>query len=184
MKKLLVIAVVLSFATGANAALNLAIDVNAGPWNGSDSVGPSDTIKLTLSTDAALTSGMLNTYTNISLGDGSSGNFPATGWLVGAGSVNPDGNGGLNVFFNSATLFPFGAGNIWDVTFHVPDGTPGSTDIVIDANAGEWSGVNTGVGGNTDTGLPYTVIHVTPEPLTLSLLGLGSLALIRRRRRA
>jgi hypothetical protein len=54
----------------------------------------------------------------------------------------------------------------------------GAPDVSFGPN-GPVSGAVAGAGAN---GLPSVVIHWVPEPATLSLLGLGAIALIRRRR--
>ena len=77
-------------------------------------------------------------------------------------------------FFGTGTLLSFG--------LTVPDSYETNVDVVMDVSGSfhdsatlwTWIGVSTG---------PFT-LHITPEPATLMLLGIGGLAVLRRRRTA
>jgi len=180
MKKFLALILVLGVVNMASGAFVLDIKVNGDDWDGQSPVVPSDIISLGLRHDASLGGGILNSNVNVSDGDPSSASFsdPASGWLLAGGEMYEQDHG-FDMFFNGAVLFPRAAADIWHVEFHVPD-LDASSYIIIDANGGYWDGSNADEGSGD--GLPYAMIHVIPEPMTMSLLGLGGLALIRRRR--
>jgi hypothetical protein len=181
MKKLLVLALVLVFASAASAGFLMEILVNGAPYQG-ESVFPSDIITVSVLSDGPVTF----------MGQASLDVSNADDWaeIYDDGTVNP-GNwlaAGLDLFptstgveaqFNGATFIaPFPGGLIYTFEFHVPDLEP-STIIVIDALHGDWDGLDA-IPGMEDQ-LPYAAIHVIPEPMTIGLLGLGGLLLRRRK---
>ena len=182
MKKLLVLLLVMALAPAAFATPSMEIDVNGQPWNGSDSVLPSDIIDVRLiEGTAGGFAGWSGTAVNVSAGDqpySATANPDGLVFVANVFGIAPDGNGGLNVSGNAAGI-PFPAGTIAEFSFHVPN-LPDSTVIDIAATAGNFGGDV--VGGAGDTSGLAASIHVAPEPVTMSLLGLGGLALIRRRR--
>jgi hypothetical protein len=191
MKKLLTLFLVLAMSTSSWAVLemNISIDpdgpegpMDAYQWLGED-VKPSDYIIVDLMTTDALASGMLETLTAITNGDEIVAEFSSTGWLVAGGEIREPGayDTGFDVFFNSSTLMPFPAGWIWTAIFHVPDYKLPSDEIIIDPYGGNWAGTLADLG--PDDQLPYIVLHVIPEPMTIALLGLGGLFLVRKRRK-
>jgi hypothetical protein len=183
MKKVVALLAVLGMSSIASAGFVLNIDVNDQPWDGSD-VKPSDVIKLTLYEDSQNLLGLLETNTHVSDGEVQDSMFE-TGqsnpqWFIAGGETRGGTARGFDIFFNAATFLGVNPGNRWMVWFHVPE-LPASSEIIIDANGGYWNSENP-AGHGPDDGLPYAVLHVIPEPMTLSLLGLGGLGLLRRRR--
>ena len=57
--------------------------------------------------------------------------------------------------------------------------TAGDPDIVIDTTAGSYSDDTSFASEGADDGFPYAVL--TPEPMTIVMLGLGGLFLVRRK---
>jgi hypothetical protein len=184
MKKLLVLALVLSMATMASAALTLKINVSGAVANqdGSYTVQPSDNITIGITTPAGV------------LTDDDEGDFVmvsdiALGAIAG-GAVENSNTWWANTLADDAVTF--GA--------PVPDGMNGVAGSValfgytIPAASLLFSGINfhcEGIGDTTiqiwqhDWSTPVTlldsvVIHQIPEPITMTLLGLGGLFLRRR----
>jgi hypothetical protein len=180
MKKLFVLLFVVALAPAAFATPSMEIDVNGTSWNGSDGVLPSDTI------DVRLVEGTAGSYAgwsgiavNVSAGDAPSSVTPnpdGHSFIANIFAIASDGSGGLNVTGNAAAI-PFPSGTIVEFQFHVPSSV---ASIAISATAGNFGGDV--VGGAGDTSGLGASINVVPEPVTMGLLGLGGLALIRRRR--
>jgi hypothetical protein len=183
MKKLLVLLFVVALAPAAFATPSMEIDVNGSSWNGSDGVLGSDIIDVRLiENTAGGFVGWSGISVNVSAGDAPSSataNPDGHTFIANIFGIASDGSGGLNVTGNAAAI-PFPNGTIVEFSFHVPSSAQPSTNIIISATAGNFGGDVVGGAGDT-SGLGAT-IHVVPEPVTMSLLGLGGLALIRRRR--
>jgi hypothetical protein len=200
MKKLLTLFLVLAMASLASAAFELNIQIDPdGPegeiapftWVDED-VHPSDWIYVDLLSDVPISLGMLNTRMNFSNGDMMYDlEWVQTGWLAHGGDIRSPSEGdppydpaltGFDAFFNGSVFMqPYPEGWIYTVWFHVPDYKEASDIIVIDAYEGTWNGVVAQLG--PEDLLPFAVIHVIPEPMTIALLGLGGLFLVRKRRK-
>jgi hypothetical protein len=179
MKKLLVLALVLSVTTMASAALHIA-----GAPTGI--LQPSDTVQLSITTDSPISAGV-----------GESG-----GWGLVASVADATISGGVSAFPNEPgiSIMDDIVGNFG---LPVPDGTNGVGGMIL--ITGVISGVPIGsvfTGINfhceaptgdvtvylvsTDDYVTYNVldsvvIHQVPEPFTMGLLGLGGLFLRRRK---
>jgi hypothetical protein len=172
MKKLLVMFVVLGMASMASAAVTVDVHVNGQQWDGSSSVSPSDIVSVWYFESANPFSGGFTGFNlNVSDGDYVADSLGVLGGALFGGLNATDATNGFDIggaasYFNADT-----AGGIVHFEFHVPN-LPDSSVILIRQTAGTWGGGD----------FPSTDIHVTPEPVTMSMLGLGGLALLRRRR--
>ncbi|MBX2851211.1 MAG: PEP-CTERM sorting domain-containing protein [Phycisphaeraceae bacterium] len=88
----------------------------------------------------------------------------AEGTLTSAGTVNAD-------------------GLLARVVFDTTGITDGTFDLNLDTSIGTTSFLDT-VGGNIATNLTSGTLNIVPEPTSLALLGIGSLMLVARRKRA
>jgi hypothetical protein len=184
MKKLLVLALVLSMATMASAALTLSIGVSGAVANGDGSytVAPSDHLTLSLTTPGGILtdddSGDFIMTCNTALGTISGGVIEnaATWWVngladdaAGAGAPVMDGENGV---WGGVGLFnytiPADSLLFSGIDFHCE----AVGDVTIGVYTHDWSEIT----GTLDT----VVIHQIPEPFTMALLGLGGLFLRRR----
>jgi hypothetical protein len=182
MRKLLIFVLVLGFASVANA--DLVFTVNGEPQPPEVFINPSDTIEL----DVELTAGETITAYDFTytLSNAQAEFIPdntvwpapftfAGGWLeatqpqmvhFGASVFGPDLEGPLDIAHGNEIMS--------GLIVHCLD--PTDVTLIITANAG------TIVDGQPLEGeIHRLVIHQIPEPLTLSLLGLGGLFLRRRR---
>jgi hypothetical protein len=176
MRKFLVLILVMSLANFASATTIFKILVNGQPHAGEDLVG-SDDITVIVNDPAAVGGfgGYASYKIDVSAGDFTSGTVHAELILVPSVTSVVDGDGFIATLTGSAlALSP--VGDVGTVLFHVPNDLEASTDIVIAQVAGAWNNdFNT-------ANYPSVTLHVIPEPMTLSLLALGGLSLIRRRR--
>ena len=180
MKKFLVLALVLSMATMANAGI---------VWQSSATeVHPSDMLTISLvTTNAEHVQGLeLDAIV-----DGSSGtaatpltlnshfNFADVGQLVNSG-------GALIKWVNASDTTvggDYATGTLYTFLYHVPT-VPASTYITINGSNQTPYGDTVEIDFSDGTSIYSTqglVIHVIPEPMTMSLLGLGGLFLRRRK---
>ena len=155
----------------------ITIDIYAG-----DTIAVTDMLSTVLNISTAASAG---TATISNAGDWGT---PPTGINL---TTTADGSGGFNVNVHgivAAAGIPTGA-SIYSVSFVA--GAAGT--VTIDAASGTWSGWGAAVGpvdgfndgttpGYEIYGLPYAQVTVIPEPMTIALLGLGGLALLRRRK--
>jgi len=180
MKKLIVF---LAIALMANISSAARIDllVDDVPWTGED-VKPSDIITVTWVNDEGpgIWGGFGDFTINVSNGD----LYEGTGWILSTlmlpGITITPKTEGYDVFITGSGM-PMPEGDIAGWTFHVPDYKEESDYIIIDPVLGMWF-MDVATPG-PDDGLPYVVLHVIPEPMTIALLGLGGLFLVRRRRK-
>jgi len=197
MKKLLALVLVLGMATSASAALQISVHKAGGgetwdPMNPQDSqinIIPSDTLLLDIWTDADIgvfaghTWALVCDTTTADISGGVAVDLGAevtnqiNGNTEDAGAVIPPvGDEGIwGSIFNLSVSTPVGAGTViaTDILFHnVHFGGDGTISLYEVPD-----GVQMGPGDLMDS----IVIHV-PEPMSLSLLGLGGLGLLRRRR--
>jgi len=186
MKKLLVLALVLSMATMANAALQLSV---GGATDVTEiTIMPSDTISLDIWTDAAIGYQNLDGYKGIvctSLGvvqldsgvvvyaDSGLGlehSAPLSSYTTGL----PDGTEGMgvNAFCMDNTAGIAAGVTLFDqIIMHC--GGPGDTAVLLVSLDENFNYI-----GTMDT----LIVHqIVPEPMTLGLLGLGGLFLRRRK---
>jgi hypothetical protein len=185
MKKLLVLALVLSMATMANAALTLQINVSGGIHNpdGSITMAPSDHLVIGITTPMGILvdedQGDFIMVASTQLASVSGGviNNALVWWgnglandAAGAGAPVPEGTngvwGGVYLF---GYVIPAASTLFSEIDFHCE--AIGDTTLTIYSH--DW--------GTTTGTLSEVVIHQIPEPITLSLLGLGGLFLRRRK---
>lgn len=177
MKKLMILVLVLSFASVSMAAFapNLGILVNGQTWDGG-SVKPSDIITVQWKESGDTTTpGSLGTGFNQMVSDGElqGSVFLLPGGLFTKNQTTAQGNGfkvSVESTYFIGTPMPQD-GVIFSYSFHVPE-LPASTYIDINT---------TGVYGGALADNLDARIHVTPEPMTVMLLGLGGLFLRRRK---
>ena len=187
MRKLLVVLLVFAMSSAASAALQISIGGDPEPIDSEIWLTPSQTITLDVWTDAPIVSGVRpdNQYwalvAQTSCADISGGMAVISDddWSFdigddAAGMGVPVGQGENGVWGYIVTFGPdIPVGVIFDeILFHcVIDNGP--TDIILyELDDGG------GMVGIWDT----AVIHQLPEPATIALLGLGGLALLRRRK--
>ena len=197
MRKLLIFMLVLGLASSASAVLQTSDQTYYFQMETSASgvgFGTGDTITIEIFTgDTQAVTDMLETVLNIDSaasasvavisnpGDWSTAPIPTT---------TPDGSGGYNVNISGAIAIGGIAVDTSLYTVQFVGGGPGT--VTIDAVSGTWSGWPAVVGpvdafndgttpGYEVYGLPYDQI-VIPEPMTIALLGLGSLFLLKRRK--
>ena len=174
MKKLLAVVLLVAMASAANAALVMTLD-NTSP-------NPGDVVTATISSDAIINYGINITVAHRgttvpgSIADLATGPYSPTfgPWAAGFPfkTETPD-TAQFDGVAQGAPLGPVNAGDIWSFQFTAPqvlgdymaETIDGGADDIFDA-----------------TMRPKAAYSVVPEPMTMSLLGLGGLALIRRRR--
>jgi hypothetical protein len=189
MKKLLVLFLVFGMASVANAALSAEVFESDGttPYTGRN-LSPSDNlvIKVSNTGQELLTSGSAGLWIE-GADDMSEGTLSGRGWDAGTqdwaasrtantGSLGrvktADGGSYQGFSFFSGPLGETAAGLWYEIDFHC-DGVTGSPEPDVIA-------VNL---YNDAASLLQTItINQIPEPMTLTLLGLGGLGLLRRRR--
>ena len=204
MKKLLAIILVLSMASAASAALQISVHTNPpgtetwdplNPQETEITIGQSDNLILDVYTDSVITAGGLGDGEHFLMCDTSlatiSGGAPdAT--LLGMGNV-------LNIYDTKAYAAwaiddPFDGVGMFIGASYIPQGSTIFDEILFHCEGIPGDVVITLVSGQSivpPEGDPYVevletwdsvIIHQTPEPMTLGLLGLGGLGLLRRRR--
>jgi hypothetical protein len=186
MKKLLVLLMVLGLMSTANAALTTYLSLD-----GSTVAPASDTITVGSIINVSIVSTVgAPTAMNLELDDTAAGALAQTGaythgdWIYTGGTVQ-----GMTQYAAAGSI-----ASIWGPTitgypgFFEPTaaGAPGGL-----TTAGEWFSINyqcTGLGDTYITlydsqanELSQMVVHQTPEPITMTLLGLGGLFLRRRK---
>ena len=179
MKKLLILVLILGLTSATYAVGTLDITVNDQPYAGGD-VYPSDIIKVVWNTTLSAFGGYAGLDFDVSLGDYEADSFSTLQAppLIGTDLGPVDTANGMAIQGGNAGT-PHPAGWLFEFEFHVPEGTPYSTIIILDALAGGYN-YQQAAPGAAD-GWPYAEIHVVPEPMTIALLGLGGLFLRRRK---
>ena len=188
MKKLLILMLVLGMASSASAVLDPSwlTTVNGTPWTGGSvvDVALGDEILVTLheGTTTTIFGGVNQLGFNVDHGDyvaSSLGNDQPTysAWsILLEGVVNVDG------FDNKVGLsLPTGGLADFDVLywkFDVPTDLAISSSIVVSCFSGSYFGA----AGGGPAAIGDLTLNVIPEPMTIALLGLGSLFLLRRRK--
>jgi hypothetical protein len=190
MKKLLVLLLVLGFCTAAQATIAWRVN----PEDAKDHYTESDVITIELWTDLNM-----GYFDCSAVCDGGAGGTAQAPLVVNAGFggyadtgtiVNGEVNGyDILIEWMSGSVGsgqPYVTGALYSFEYHVPD-VEASTEITIGTNEDEtgWAWCDM----QDDQAIDYDindvsdlVIHVVPEPMTMVLLGLGGLALLRRRR--
>ena len=199
MKKVLTLILVLGMASAASAALQISVHNNPPGGETWDPLNPqptditidvSDELLLDVHTDAELSTDIywvLYCQTAAGTITGGVATDPLT-WgpdvdngLYGSAVGPPDyngvplaaGNEGVvgGIFFWGTDVVPASDMIADGILFHCE--AVGDTEIILQEVTASW-----GMGAILDT----VIIHQIPEPMTMALLGLGGLALIRRRR--
>jgi len=185
MKKLLVLAMVLSMTTMAYASLEISIDGDKEAEAATITVVPSGSVALDIWTNSAISTGNGEGYFALAAtmtgGTISGGQLADPTWwtilfyddAAGNGIGLPTGDNGIFGYIATppATVFPAGSTLINAIDFHCEG--PGDVLVSlysIDLDTGALTGV-----------LDTVVIHQIPEPMTIGLLGLGGLFLRRRK---
>ncbi len=159
------------------------VSVNNNPYQGQDVI-PGDFVEITWRVDEAneftfgpAYQGVYGTISNVTNAIVQP-HYPGLIFTDWTGA--PDGNGGFE-FFGNSVAFPLPAAGTEIVTIQFPIPIlPVNTPIVFDVasgNLGQLGFASTGPGDNA----PYAEFNVIPEPMTMSLLGLGGIAIIRRK---
>jgi len=185
MKKLLFVLAICIAMTSAATALTpgLNIYVNDGLWDGQESVNPSDIITVEIvDTDPSVAFPVSALEHTVSLGDYEADSFEKYSPLSIDTAAVTDAGDGFMVSGSMTTIIgvtQFLSNNaVYRFDFHVPDSIiDPSTIINIDMVSGVYGNVNMGTDSAFDVAM-----HVVPEPITMSLLGLGGLFLRRRKK--
>ncbi|MHC4122091.1 MAG: PEP-CTERM sorting domain-containing protein [Planctomycetota bacterium] len=183
MKKYLIVLLMLAMASYASAA---AVWLQVDPGDAKSSYAPSDIITIELVADFAVAGvhiGQINGLPTAGPINGFHTNFTAApnspGTLVNDGVALI-----TNIDFGVAVggTAPAAGATLWSFEYHVPD-LPESSYITIDDYTlmPTYTAIN-----NADYSIYLSdvgplEIHVTPEPMTIALLGLGGLFLRRRK---
>ena len=198
MRKLLALALILGLASMANAAIELSVNGAVAPPE--ITLEPSDWIELDILVSQELGGGDMAIILSNAQGHlkydevlfdlsgpmGRGGTWytgPWDGpWVVQPSSTPQQVNiNGGNAAMNRQPDFVL----MWNLWFHCDETTPVTIDLVAISDIIHYEQVGPDVLPITDIPAGTTIysIHVIqPEPMTLSLLGLGGLALLRRRR--
>jgi len=180
MKKLLVLTLVLSMAAAANAALIFVPSATE--------VHPSDNVTIAVVDTSNGVMGGIMGFAIDAIGDGAKGgtcvsqSFPAWDKTY-PGTIGGDGFLDEYVSATQLSSTPLSGTTVFTFVYHVPT-LPTSSYITVasfDDGGNNWFAPDViYVGGRWD-GTISTVLHVTPEPMTIGLLGIGGLFLRRRK---
>jgi hypothetical protein len=170
MKKLLVILTVLALATMANAAIHISLDGNI--TIDEITIDPSDTITIDVYDDQA--GGYVDWMHYLDIGPIDNSVYTLSNARLGGGA-------GDYASFVQGTYNGYDDIEITQADTSAPDPDPGAV-FLIDLHC-EGSGdvyIYIYDGGDFSV-IDSAVIHQTPEPMTIALLGLGGLLLRRRK---
>ncbi len=159
------------------AVTEFQFDVNGSPWDGVSGVEVDDTITVNVIDPATVGGyGGFGNYTvEISLGDfvPGSGELHLLLLIVPGVFVTPVDDGFTAII--TGTYFPQNpVGRMAWFDFTVPD-VPNGSLINIEQIDGAWN-------NDFTSPRPQAALQVIPEPMTMSLLGIGAVALLKRRR--
>ena len=186
MKKLTIFLVIALIGNICSAAY-IDILVNEQAWTGGN-VAPSDLITVLYGNATPYVYGGSFGAYNINVSNGEY--VPDSGWLHSALSITPSmtatpmTEGGFDLYVTGGSLGVMPEEIVMSFVFHVPDYKVESDTIIIDPTTGFFPTTSNYAAVGGDDGHPYIVLHVTPEPTTIALLGIGALSLLRRRRKA
>jgi hypothetical protein len=180
MKKLLVLALVLSMATMANAGLQFVTS------NGVTEVNPSTVVTINLVTTQGTTISGFGWDAVQGLGEASNGLISSNfGSQMGGNVYNPATGIILGGTYASDVHTPiqYSGGTVYSFQLHIPS-LPFSSIITVNTYADGDNYLDayyfaSGV-GEVDGNFTGLTLHVIPEPMTMGLLGLGGLFLRRR----
>lgn len=189
MRNLLFLLLVLGMATAANATLQISVNGDLNPPDTQIVVGPSETLTLDVWTDEDIPSdtfiywALVTSVEEASISGGHAipplddpalySNTIYDGAVGALGYPNPQGTEGVGgtVAAYSPTILPAGTVIFDGIEFHCNLENV-DTDVILTLTE---DFVDFQI-------LDRVIVHQTPEPMTLGLLGLGGLGLIRRRR--
>lgn len=159
---------------GMSALVHGAAVINVITPSGTNEVSPSDVVVIQIGDTGGFFGGYTNAQIDVTAADGGAWEAnAASGLTANNGAVAADGNGGETL---KVSTFYFGTHPtielIGSYTFHVPELAESSTIDI--AASGNW-----GAGAVAPI---IASLHVVPEPMTMTLLGLGGLVAARRRR--
>lgn len=176
MRKFIVLILVMCLANFASATTIFNVLVNGQAWDLGDVAG-SDNITIIVNDPGAVGGfGGFGAYViSVDHGDFTGGSVHAALAIAPSATAVVNGDG-FDATLTGSAFAASPLGDIGQIDFHVPNDLTASTYIIIAQTSGSWNGdFNT-------AGWPSVMLHVIPEPMTLSLLALGGLGLIRRRR--
>jgi len=178
MKKLILLALVLALVSSASAALS---------WNVSGTYAANQTLTLTLS----------DTRTDVSelslawIDDGSAGGTAIVGTIntklaqgldagyAGGSYGIGDDAGDIVSVYGAANLGAYATGTLYTFTYTLPSALPASITWTM-KDVGDWGTYSIVRYSNGETVQPPPGVTITPEPMTIALLGLGGLFLRRK----
>jgi len=183
MKKLLVLALVLSMTTMASAMFQLSIDGDKFANEATINVVPSGTVELGIWTNAMIAPNVNEGF--FALGAATAGGTMSGGTIIWPGDemIYQDG-AGSGIGFAAGDNGPYGVVAL-AVSSSIASGSNLFSGIIFHCE-GPGDVIVTLYDLNGDTGelgsiLDSVVIHQVPEPMTMALLGFGGLFLRRRK---
>jgi hypothetical protein len=185
MKKILALVLVLGMASMANAALTLQVQDGTGQWIPAVSseifLVPSDTITGTVVLglhESEQLPGGFNAWIGIPEGQMQLGEWTGNNTII-----SPPAQADAYLYTYGSPYYGF---SYWTLSNAVvsTEPQPGGLVATFEFHCKEIGDVDItfGYNGPTDPQHEVLTIHQIPEPMTMALLGLGGLALIRRRR--
>ena len=189
MKKILAICLVLGMASVASATLQISANGNPDPIDSEITILPSEEVMLDIWTDAPITQADAGSWHN----GWALVVLPENGSISGGVKVAPfDTDAGYSINNTAVAfgLYPGPEDGVGGTAFPAANVSANPGDVIFDQIVFHCESLEDAqvlLYSTADFAqyvLQDSLIIHQPEPMTLSLLGLGGLALIRRRRRA